>query len=90
MSTRSQKSRPNERNPIQDEPPHSVEAEQGVISSIMHAPDVAIAECVQAGMESNWFFVPANQKIYQQLRDAWDSGEAIDRCARLSLLERVR
>ena len=78
MSTRAQKSRPNERNPIQDAPPHSVDAEQGVLSSIMHAPDVAITECVQAGMESNWFFVPANQTIYQQLRDAWDSGGAID------------
>lgn len=60
------------------EPPHSVEAEQGVLSSIMHSPRQAIAECAAAGVQPQWFYVPAFSTIYVELRDMWDSGEAID------------
>jgi replicative DNA helicase len=64
--------------PAQDTPPHSVEAEQGVISSIMASPCDAIAECVAIGVQSHWFYVPAHRTIYGELRDVWDSGTGID------------
>jgi DnaB-like helicase N terminal domain/AAA domain len=63
---------------IQKTPPHSKEAEMGVLSSMMLSPRQAIAECIAAGLESNWFYVPANRTIYEELRDVWDSGGAID------------
>ena len=59
-------------------PPQSVEAEMGVVSSIMFAPRDAIAGCVEAGLDTSWFYVPALRTIYGELRDMWDGGEAID------------
>jgi DnaB-like helicase N terminal domain len=50
----------------------------GVVSSIMFAPSEAIAECVEAGLDTSWFYVPALRTIYGELRDMCDSGEAID------------
>ena len=38
----------------------------------------AIAECAAAGVQPQWFYVPAFSTIYVELRDMWDSGEAID------------
>lgn len=61
-----------------DTPPASVEAEQGVLSAIMRAPHDAIPKCVAAGLHSSWFYVPAFRTIYDELRDAYDSGDAID------------
>ena len=78
MKPRPRNDRPNERNPIQDSPPQNVDAEKGVLCSIMLEPKTAIDECVKTGMESNWFFVPAHQTIYVELRDMWDSSGGID------------
>jgi len=58
-------------------PPHSVEAEQGVLSSILQSPHEAIAECV-AKITPDYFYVPRHRTIYQELIDQWDAGEAID------------
>ena len=64
---------PNERTP-----PHSVEAEKGVLSSIMRNPADAIPKCAAAGLCSGWFYVPTYRTIYGELRDMWDSGGEID------------
>jgi hypothetical protein len=59
-------------------PPHSIEGEKGVLSSIMRAPADAITTCAAAGLHSTWFYVPAHRTIYGELRDMWDGGRAID------------
>jgi hypothetical protein len=59
-------------------PPHSVEAERGVLSSMMRAPADAIPKCVAAGVDASWFYVPAFRTTYSELRDAYDSGGGID------------
>jgi replicative DNA helicase len=58
-------------------PPHSVEAEQGVLGSMLIAPREAIAECVEK-IHSEYFYVPAHQTIYTVLVDLWNAGQAID------------
>jgi replicative DNA helicase len=58
-------------------PPHSVEAEQGVIGSMLLSPRQAIAECVEK-INEQYFYVPAHQTIYSVLVDLWNSGQAID------------
>jgi hypothetical protein len=76
------------RSPVQEkQPPHSVEAEMGVLSSIMHSPREAIGECVAAGVQSHWFYVPAHRTFYVELRDAWDSDQALDM---ISFTQRLR
>lgn len=60
------------------EPPHSVEAEKGVLSSIILWSTAAIAECVAGGVQACWFYVPTHRTIYVELRDMYDSGDAID------------
>jgi hypothetical protein len=62
---------------LQESPPHSIDAEQGVLGSILQSPLEAIAECI-GKITVDHFFVPAHRTIYQALLDCWDSGEAID------------
>jgi replicative DNA helicase len=58
-------------------PPHSVEAEQGVLGSMLLSPRQAIAECVEK-INEQYFYVPAHQTIYAVLVDLWNAGQAID------------
>jgi replicative DNA helicase len=58
-------------------PPHSVEAEQGVLGSMLISPRDAIAECVEK-INEEYFYVPAHQTIYNALVDLWNAGQAID------------
>src|SRR6184192_4097274 len=58
-------------------PPHSVEAEQGVLGSMLISPRDAIGECVEK-INEEYFYVPAHQTIYSVLVDLWNTGQAID------------
>src|SRR5213079_1807419 len=58
-------------------PPHSVEAEQGVLGSMLISPRDTIAECVEKITEE-YFYVPAHQTTYTVLVDLWNAGQAID------------
>ena len=44
-------------------PPHSVEAEQGVLGSMLISPREIIAECVEK-INEEYFYIPAHQTIY--------------------------
>ena len=57
--------------------PHSVEAEQGVLGSMLISPRDAIAECI-GKITEEYFYVPAHQVIYRELVDLWNAAEAID------------
>lgn len=57
--------------------PHSAEAEQGVLGSMLKAPRDAISEVV-ARINDEYFYVPAHQTIYTVLVDEWNRGQAID------------
>ena len=58
-------------------PPHSVEAEQGVLGSMLISPREAVAEAVEK-INDEYFYVPAHQAIYNALVDLWNAGQAID------------
>jgi replicative DNA helicase len=58
-------------------PPHSAEAEQGVLGSMLISPRDAIAECVEKITEE-YFYVPAHQIIYRALVELWNSNQGID------------
>src|SRR5216117_4594138 len=58
-------------------PPHSVEAEQGVLGSMLISPRETIAECVEK-INEEYFYVPAHRTIYDVLVELWNAGEAID------------
>lgn len=57
--------------------PHSVEAEQGVLGSMMISPRETIAECVEK-ITSEYFFVPAHQTVYSVLVEIWNADQGID------------
>lgn len=60
---------------LQREPPFDLEAEMGVLGSILLMPMV----CDEiASLKADDFYDPANQKIYETLRDMHDGGEKID------------
>jgi replicative DNA helicase len=58
-------------------PPHSLEAEQGVLGSMLISPRDIIAECIEK-INEQYFYVPAHQTIYAVLVDLWNGGQAID------------
>ncbi|HSH38737.1 MAG TPA: replicative DNA helicase [Chthoniobacterales bacterium] len=57
--------------------PHSVEAEQGVLGSMLISPRDIIAECVER-ITDEYFYVPAHQTIYTVLVELWNAGAGID------------
>ena len=57
--------------------PHSVEAEQGVLGSMMISPRETIAECVEK-ITAEYFFVPAHQTVYSVLVEIWNADQGID------------
>ena len=70
---------PNDKHPIQDEPPHSVEAEQGVLGSMLqpHGGGEAIAEAI-AKIGAEYFFVPAHRTAFTAISDLYEAGQPVD------------
>jgi replicative DNA helicase len=58
-------------------PPHSAEAEQGVLGSMLISPHKVISEIVSK-INEEYFYVPAHQTVYNELVSLWGSGVAID------------
>src|ERR1700739_393887 len=58
-------------------PPHSAEAEQGVLGSMLISPREIIAEAVEK-INEEYFYVPAHQTIYTVLVELWNAGQGID------------
>jgi replicative DNA helicase len=58
-------------------PPHSVEAEQGVLGSMLIAPQEAIPAAIEKISEPH-FYIPAHQTVYRLLVEQWNAGHAID------------
>jgi len=57
--------------------PHSVEAEQGVLGSMLISPREIIAECVEK-ISEQYFYIPAHQTVYVVLVELWNAGQGID------------
>lgn len=66
--------------PIDRLPPHSIEAEQGVLGCILWAPNDCVPECVQRlGVEGALaFYDLRHQTLYETLVGMFDTREAID------------
>jgi replicative DNA helicase len=62
---------------IHRSPPHSAEAEQGVLGSMLLSPRDVIAECVER-INAEYFYIPAHQTIYEVLVELWNAGQAVD------------
>ncbi|MBV9008717.1 MAG: replicative DNA helicase [Verrucomicrobia bacterium] len=58
-------------------PPHSVEAEQGVLGSMLISPQDAIPAAIEKTSEP-YFYIPAHQVVYRVLVEQWNAGHAID------------
>src|SRR6266480_3778729 len=58
-------------------PPNIVEAEQGVLGSMLISPRDTIGECVEK-INEEYFYIPAHQTIYTVLVELWNAGQAID------------
>ncbi|HSV63852.1 MAG TPA: DnaB-like helicase N-terminal domain-containing protein, partial [Chthoniobacterales bacterium] len=57
--------------------PNSIEAEQGVLGSMLISPRDIIAECVEK-ISEEYFYFAAHQTIYAVLVELWNAGQAID------------
>src|SRR5438034_6348108 len=59
-------------------PPHSIEAEQGVLGCILLAPLECIAECIQELKVSEVFYDLRHRTLYEALVEMYSANEAID------------
>src|SRR4051812_2604812 len=59
-------------------PPHSPEAEQGVLGCILLSPSDCISQCVLEIKAVEYFYDLRHQEIYQAMLDMFDKQEAID------------
>ena len=69
--------------------PHSVEAEQGVLGSMLIAPQEAIPECVEK-IKEEFFYVPAHQTVFNVLVEQWNNGQAVDLLSLIHISEPTR
>jgi len=58
-------------------PPHSRDAEQGVLGSMLISPRDVIALCVEK-INAEYFYIPAHQTIYNLLVEMWNDQKGID------------
>ncbi len=63
----------------QEELPHSLEAEKGVLGSMLqlHGQSEAISECAQ-NINAEYFYLPAHREIFTTICDLWDAQKPID------------
>jgi len=80
---------------LQFEPPHSDEAELGVVASILHDPEFAVPICLQQ-LERDAFYSPNLRAVYTTLVEMYDQREykidlitLIDRLRALARLEQA-
>lgn len=59
-------------------PPHSVEAEQGVIGSIFLAPEESLATCERQRVQAEWFYDLRQRGMWQTLWNMRAEGKHID------------
>lgn len=59
-------------------PPHSEEAERGIIGSMLLEPDAVIFMCRERGVNENWFYIPAHRIIYEAIMEVATKGRAVD------------
>lgn len=57
-------------------PPHSVEAEESVIGSVLLSSDAANEVMDRLGPED--FYIPAHQAVFRAIRELYDANQAID------------
>lgn len=58
-------------------PPHSEEAEQGVLGSILVSKGLAMPECIRR-IAVDRFYIPAHATIYGAFFELWKAGKPID------------
>lgn len=58
--------------------PSSLDAEKGVLGSILLQPDRVIDECIEQGVTADYFHLPSHALIYQTARDMHDAGKPVD------------
>lgn len=58
--------------------PYSADAERGVLSSLLIAPDAVLDVCVRRGVSDEWFFVPQHADIFRAILEANSASKAID------------
>jgi len=59
-------------------PPHSEEAERGVLGSVLLDPGNAIDKCLARRLSSTAFFERRHQTLFEQMVEMSQSGQAMD------------
>lgn len=58
--------------------PQSPDAEQGLLSSCLIAPQSVVGLCREKGISEEYFHIPAHGRIYWAILELWDKGAPVD------------
>jgi replicative DNA helicase len=59
--------------------PHSTDAEQGVLSSMLQSTEAVAAAVNRIGQTADdWFFIPSNGKLYGAIVENWQVGKTLE------------
>lgn len=59
-------------------PPHSAEAEQGVLGCVFLSPHEVMSECEEKGLKAEWFYDLRHQVIWAALAEMYADRKAVD------------
>jgi replicative DNA helicase len=59
-------------------PPHSIEAEQGVLACVFLSPDIGMSECEERAVSEEWFYDLKHRGIWLLLAGMYAKGETLE------------
>lgn len=71
-------------------PPHSVEAEEQLLSACLLDGGAVIARCIEGKIKPASFYVPANRLIFEKLVEIYNAGKPVDMAVLAEELKRTR
>lgn len=59
-------------------PPHSIEAEQGVIGCLLEAPQESLTQCAERKVLPEWFYDLRHAELWRAISELADDGKPVD------------
>ena len=59
-------------------PPHAANAEKSLLAMMAIEPDSIIPDAIAAGVNADWFYIPAHRNIWNTFAERYQNGQSLD------------